>query len=148
MRDLIPFSQFKKSWKTPLEECYFYTLPWVFSRFLNCTNGTKSRKAYTLPYFQSLFHLNENHLKVFTVKSFEKHLWRFVIFSKAVDHWSRRTVAKAFWRPAYQSGCPKIEAKKFISQKKGVSLLLCLKYIFVQQLVKRSKTLWKLPIAY
>ena len=36
-----------------MEECYFNlqakackTSPWVFSRFLNCTNDTKSRNAY------------------------------------------------------------------------------------------------------
>ena len=43
-----------KTWKTPLEECYFWyscrllkvTLHHgCFSRFLNCTNGTKSRNA-------------------------------------------------------------------------------------------------------
>ena len=45
--------QFKKLWKTLMEECYFYqsgttksnTPPWFFSRFSNCTNITKSRKA-------------------------------------------------------------------------------------------------------
>ena len=38
----------QKTWKTPEEDCNFTkknTPPWVFSRFLNCANGTKSRKA-------------------------------------------------------------------------------------------------------
>ena len=37
LRDLVPFIQFKQREKKPIEEC--------FSRFLNCTNDTKSRKA-------------------------------------------------------------------------------------------------------
>ena len=63
LRDLVPFIQFKKLKNThvgPLflvklqaEACNFTesnTPPWVFllqrfSRFLNCTNGTKSRNA-------------------------------------------------------------------------------------------------------
>ena len=32
-------SAISKTWKTPIEEC------WVFSRFLNCENGTKSGNA-------------------------------------------------------------------------------------------------------
>ena len=37
-----------RAWKTPIEECNFTknnTSPWVFSRYLNYTNGTKSCKA-------------------------------------------------------------------------------------------------------
>ena len=49
LRDLVPFVQFKKrkrhSWRL-MEERYF-------SRFLICTNDTKSRKA-------SRFYINEN----------------------------------------------------------------------------------------
>ena len=53
------FCTILKTWKTLMEECYFYLscrlqpafllkvtlLHGCFSRFLNCTNGTKSRKA-------------------------------------------------------------------------------------------------------
>ena len=52
LRDLVPFVQFKKREKHPwrnvtfskvlLKETLFHG---CFSRFLNCTNGTKSRKA-------------------------------------------------------------------------------------------------------
>ena len=39
-----------------MEECHFQkesnTPPWVFSRFLNCTNGTKSRKASDFFFFE------------------------------------------------------------------------------------------------
>ena len=46
----------KNTWKTLMEECFFNkvagfnftncnTSPWVFSRFLSCTNGTKSSKV-------------------------------------------------------------------------------------------------------
>ena len=59
LRDLAPFVQFKKREKHPWRgvtfsskvaglACNFTksnTPPWVFSRFLNCTNGTKSRNA-------------------------------------------------------------------------------------------------------
>ena len=47
MRDLLPFVQFKKRQKHPWKSVTFSTKsntpPWVFSRFLNCTNGTKPR---------------------------------------------------------------------------------------------------------
>ena len=55
LRDLVPFVQFKKREKHPWRSgtcnsaCNFTTKnntpPWVFFRFLNCTNGTKSRNA-------------------------------------------------------------------------------------------------------
>ena len=48
LRDLVPFVQFKKREKYPWRSVTFSTksnTPWVFSRFLNCTNGTKSRKT-------------------------------------------------------------------------------------------------------
>ena len=50
LRDLIPFTQFKKRKKHPWSSaaCNFNkssTPSWVFSRFLNCTDGTRSRKA-------------------------------------------------------------------------------------------------------
>ena len=40
LRDLVPFLQFKKRKNTHGEHP-----PWVFSTFLNCTNGTKLRKT-------------------------------------------------------------------------------------------------------
>ena len=47
-RDLVPFVQFKNE-KTLMEECYFLLkvtlLHGCFSRFINCTNGTKSCNA-------------------------------------------------------------------------------------------------------
>ena len=51
LRDLVPFVQFKKREKHPWRSVTFSnftesnTPPWVFffSRFLNCTNGNKSR---------------------------------------------------------------------------------------------------------
>ena len=54
MRDLVPFIQFKKPKKHPRRNDTFSQsatllkvtlLHWCFSRFLNCTNGTKSRNA-------------------------------------------------------------------------------------------------------
>ena len=55
---MIPFVQSKKTWETPMEECYFsrpatllkvFFLHGCFSRFLDCTNGTKLRKASHMP---------------------------------------------------------------------------------------------------
>ena len=49
--DLVPFVQFKKRKKYPFGSVTFTkrnTPPWEFSRFLNCTNGTKSRKGLHL----------------------------------------------------------------------------------------------------
>ena len=52
MRDLVTFVQFKKREKHPWRSVTFSaksnTLPWVFSCFLSCTNGSKSRKASQL----------------------------------------------------------------------------------------------------
>ena len=54
LRDLVPCAQFKKrekhSWRsvTVSSACNFTKVTLLhgcFSRFLNCTNGTKSRKA-------------------------------------------------------------------------------------------------------
>ena len=45
LRDLVPFAQFKKREKHPWRSVTFSTPSWVFSRFLNCSNGTKLRKA-------------------------------------------------------------------------------------------------------
>ena len=55
LRDLVPFAQYKKREKKPMEECQVQaeacnftkinTPPWMFFTFLNCTNGTKSRNA-------------------------------------------------------------------------------------------------------
>ena len=42
LRDLVPFEKFKKREKHPWRSVTFYA---CFSRFLNCSNGTKSRKA-------------------------------------------------------------------------------------------------------
>ena len=41
LRDLVPFAQFKKREKHPWRSVNFR----CFSRFLNCTNGTKLRNA-------------------------------------------------------------------------------------------------------
>ena len=64
LRDLIPFVQFKKRENTHggalllvklhAEVCNFTksnTPPWVFFKFLNCKNGTKSRKASVSLFF-------------------------------------------------------------------------------------------------
>ena len=49
LRDLVLFVQFKKREKHPWRSVNFSTKsntpPWVISRFLNYTNGTKSRKT-------------------------------------------------------------------------------------------------------
>ena len=57
LRVLVAFAQFKKRKKHPWRSVNFSkvtgsslqtkinTPPWVFSRFLNCTNATKSRNA-------------------------------------------------------------------------------------------------------
>ena len=49
LRDLVPFVQFKKREKYPWISVTFSaksnTHSCVFSRFLNCTNGTKLRNA-------------------------------------------------------------------------------------------------------
>ena len=58
LSNLVPFVQFKKREKHPWGSATFRkvttksnntskskTPPWVFSRFLNCENATKSRKA-------------------------------------------------------------------------------------------------------
>ena len=36
-------------------------LPWVFSRFLNCTNGTKLRKAPHIDNFQHNFNFHHSY---------------------------------------------------------------------------------------
>ena len=48
LRDLVPFVQFKKREEHPRRSVNFTNLALLhgcFSRFLNCTNGTKSRNA-------------------------------------------------------------------------------------------------------
>ena len=59
LRDLVPFAQFEKREKIPMEECYFSNVAGLkpttllkvtllhgcCSRFLNCANGTKSHNA-------------------------------------------------------------------------------------------------------
>ena len=53
MRDLVPFEQLKKREKHQWSGIKFSTVAksksntptWVFFTFLNCTNGTKSRKT-------------------------------------------------------------------------------------------------------
>ena len=46
LHDLVPFVQFKKRKKHPGRSVTkSNTPPWVFLRFWNCTNGTKSRNA-------------------------------------------------------------------------------------------------------
>ena len=57
--DLVPFMQFKN----PATLLKLRLLHWCFSRFLNCTNGTKSRNAshilsHSKPLLQSLNALN------------------------------------------------------------------------------------------
>ena len=49
--------QFKKTWKAPMEEC--------FSRFLNCTNDTKSCNASHLIYM----YLSKSRNQVVTMRS-------------------------------------------------------------------------------
>ena len=45
--NLVPFAQFKKRERHPWRSNFTKsnTPPWVFSRFLNCTNDIKSRKT-------------------------------------------------------------------------------------------------------
>ena len=51
LRDLLPFVRFKKHEKHPWRSVTFSnTLPWVFSGFLNCTNGTKMCKVLHIIY--------------------------------------------------------------------------------------------------
>ena len=48
LRDLVPILQFKKREKHPWRSVTFSKVTLLhgsFSRFLNCKNGTKSRKA-------------------------------------------------------------------------------------------------------
>ena len=59
LRDLVPFVQFEKREKIPMEECYFSNVAGLkpttllkvtllhgrCSRFLNCANGTKLHNA-------------------------------------------------------------------------------------------------------
>ena len=45
LRDLVPFEQFKKREKHPWRSAKLTLVRGCFSRFLNCTNGTKSRNA-------------------------------------------------------------------------------------------------------
>ena len=63
MRDLVPFVQFKKREKHPWRSVNFSKdtgkslvklLHGCFSRFLNCSNGTKSRNASHIS--KKLFH--------------------------------------------------------------------------------------------
>ena len=70
LRDMVPFVQFKKHKRTPVDECYFWwscracnftksnTSPWVFFTFLNCKNGTKSRKASHIEKYTTLIQQN------------------------------------------------------------------------------------------
>ena len=68
LHDLVPFVQFKKrgkhSWRSvtfskvtgfSLRLYRSNTPPWVFSRFLNCTNDTKSRNASRMYYLPEDF---------------------------------------------------------------------------------------------
>ena len=54
LRDLLPFVQFKKRQKTPMEDCYFYyyskTSPWVFFTFFELYKWCQiaQRIIYTL----------------------------------------------------------------------------------------------------
>ena len=68
MRDLVPFVQFKKREKRPWRNVTFSKvepatllivtlLHWRFSRFLNCTNGTKLRKVSHI----EKIHTQHNH---------------------------------------------------------------------------------------
>ena len=68
LRDFVPFVQFKKREKHPLKKVNFSKVAGFkpatllklklfhecFSRFLNCTNGTKSRNASQISYFQEI----------------------------------------------------------------------------------------------
>ena len=58
LRDLVPFVQFKKSEKHPWRSVTFKLkvtlLHGCFSRFLNCTNCTKSRNALDIVHYPVL----------------------------------------------------------------------------------------------
>ena len=66
LRDLAPFVQFKKREKYPWKSVTFRKVtfsnftksnspPWVFFKFLNCTNSIKSRKASQIVYAVHLY---------------------------------------------------------------------------------------------
>ena len=67
LRDLVPFVQFKKREKQPWRS--------VTPRFLNCTNGTKSRETTHICIgntFGNNFHLLEKHRLKIRQKSIMK----------------------------------------------------------------------------
>ena len=55
LRDLVPFAQFEKREKHPKRSVNFSKVALLlgyFSRFLNFTNGTESRNAPHISYYQ------------------------------------------------------------------------------------------------
>ena len=78
LRDLVPCAQVKKREKHPWRSVTLLKVTLLhghFSRFLNCTNGTKSHKASHIPVFQGL------EKKVFKPRTVT---WSFEIMSWAV----------------------------------------------------------------
>ena len=66
MHDLVPFAQFKKREKHPWMSVTLLKLTLLhgcFSRFLYCTNGTKSRKASHI-----IKNVNDKYLLIFVEK--------------------------------------------------------------------------------
>ena len=91
-RTLVPFVQFKNVKKRPWRSvilvklkasaCNFTksnTLPWMFSCFLNCTNGTKSPKVSDINHhiWRSIYRLGEMS-RLVDISPFQllvKHFW-------------------------------------------------------------------------
>ena len=107
LSDLVYFVQIKKREKHPLrsatlqaEACNFTksnTFPWVFLRFLNCTNGTKSRNASLKNYKMWVLWINNKlHISV-----------KFLTFTKFFQNSTAKTILEdnvtALWfgRPKY-----------------------------------------------
>ena len=67
LRDLVPFAQFKNREKHPWRSVNLLKLTFLhgcFSRFLNCTNGTKSRNT---PHISLMMELCEFYFEQFNV---------------------------------------------------------------------------------
>ena len=112
--ELVPFAQFKKSEKHPQRTAEAYnftksnTLPWVFSRFLDCTNGAKSWKASHI--YRKNFHKRSSliralqsfanwRLNFITIFCHMTHnsAWKCVVFwIKKTFFWSEKTFFSLF----------------------------------------------------
>ena len=91
LRDLVPFVQFKKREKHPWRSLTFRLkltlLHGCCSRFLNCINGTKPRKASHL--------INDEHIFLtLTVLPFSEVISKYYLIKWSYDHmtpWNQNT---------------------------------------------------------